>query len=154
VKKAGAYIDKVDKRIGMAQAEIYKLEVAAGKALGDLGNEIISWFSININKMYGIISNQQDAQESASQTRNAAHGNASGFLGNVSGATSMIMGEAGTETVAILRNPRQATLSGGGGGGVTININHPVVRDDQDINKITASVVRAINTRTALLGLR
>jgi hypothetical protein len=97
-----------------------------------------------------------DQQESDSQDRNTKFGGpkASGFLGNVSGATSMIMGEAGTETVAILRNPRTATLSGGGGGGVTININHPVVRDDQDINKITASVVRAINTRTALLGLR
>jgi len=37
---------------------------------------------------------------------------------------------------------------------VTININHPTVRADSDIRKITNSVVQALNTRTALLGLR
>jgi hypothetical protein len=31
-------------------------------------------------------------------------------------------------------------VSGSGGGGITININHPVVREEQDIHKIARAV--------------
>ena len=47
---------------------------------------------------------------------------AAGFLGTVSGETQMTMGEAGNETVAILRNPR-AGHAAGAGGALTVNVN-------------------------------
>lgn len=78
---------------------------------------------------------------------------ATGWLGNVSGATSMTVGEAGMETVAILRNPRKMNM-GGGGGSIQININNPVVRDEADVNALARAVEQVLNRRSALMGLR
>ena len=159
VKKAGAGLAAVDKTLQLEWAQLTKMEAAYGEAVQGLAEDTMDWFSRtmismtnDMNVAFGGVGGTTDPNTKHAPGTGPLE--ASGFIGNVTGATTMTMGEAGTETVAILRNPRQATLSGGGGGGVTININHPVVRDDQDINKITASVVRAINTRTALLGLR
>ncbi len=83
-------------------------------------------------------------------------GKARGAVGMTGGTTSMIMGEAGTEAYAILRNPRKMAVSafGGGGGSVTININNPTVRDDGDLEKIAKEVERVLNRRSAILGFR
>jgi hypothetical protein len=78
---------------------------------------------------------------------------AGGFLGNVSGATSMIVGEAGTETVAVLRNPRRVTSGSGGGSVFVLNINSPSVRDDSDIETIARKVQEIYSRQTRLLGL-
>ena len=48
---------------------------------------------------------------------------ATGYYGTVNTATQFTVGEAGTETVAIIRNPRNLTMNPegtGGGGGVTV----------------------------------
>jgi len=161
VQKAGAYLGAIDKGVQLAYSELYKLEAAYGNAIQGIAKDTMTWFSISLHDMYSAMSGVNFGTGTGGKGPTSQSGyssgskNASGFLGNVSGATTMIMGEAGTETVAILRNPRTASLSGsGGGGGVTININHPTVRADSDIRKITNSVVQALNTRTALLGLR
>lgn len=77
---------------------------------------------------------------------------ATGGLFNTSGEYHMTVGEAGTETVAVLRNPRQMTFNSGSTG-VTININNPVVRDETDIQAIARAVEDVLNQRTVLLGL-
>jgi len=75
------------------------------------------------------------------------------------------VGEAGPETVAILRNPRAASMSdyvgGGGGGGsasVTVNINGPVVRGDADISslarQVAVEVERTLSRKGQMFGLR
>lgn len=82
---------------------------------------------------------------------------AAGTLFNTSGATSMIVGEAGTETVAVLRNPRtvSASVGGGGGGQVIIQFNGPMnVRSDDDVKAVAREVEKMMNTRGALIGLR
>lgn len=88
---------------------------------------------------------------------------ARGIIGLAKGQTQAIMGEAGDEAVAILRNPRASSFGstqpwGGGGGGVTININGPVVRQDQDITALAQAVAgeveRALSRKGQLLGLR
>jgi hypothetical protein len=85
---------------------------------------------------------------------------AAGFIGTTSAESTMIVGEAGAETVAVLRNPRRASMSGGGGGPVTmtININNPSVRSDSDIDRLGQSVASAVERAMAkkgeMLGLR
>ena len=68
------------------------------------------------------------------------------------GAYSMTVGEAGTEHVAVLRNPRRMpwTQFGGGGGSssVTINMNGTwSVRSDGDVDAIADSVARRVEER-------
>lgn len=80
---------------------------------------------------------------------------ASGYLGNVSGAHQITVGEAGTETVAILRNPRPMMSSGyNDSGPVTIHFNNPVVREDADIQRLAAAVESVLNRRANLIGMR
>ena len=51
--------------------------------------------------------------------------NAEGFSGYTTGPTTMITGEAGTEHVTVIKNPRQVDLAaaGGQGGEITLTIN-------------------------------
>jgi len=101
---------------------------------------------------------RQEAEEHRPGRKRAA-----GFLGTVDGETTMTMGEAGAETVAILRNPRRALMSGGGGGGggpinLTINLNNPSVRSDGDAARLAKNVAheveRVLSRKGQLLGLR
>jgi len=91
--------------------------------------------------------------------------NAMGYLGTFGKGALMTVGEAGPETVAILRNPRAASMSdyvgGGGGGGsasVTVNINGPVVRGDADISslarQVAVEVERTLSRKGQMFGLR
>lgn len=81
---------------------------------------------------------------------------ARGALGVAHGATSMIVGEAGNETVAILRNARSAHA--GTGGGITVVVTGNTIRSEDDINvlvrEITAAVERSINRKASMLGFR
>jgi hypothetical protein len=86
---------------------------------------------------------------------------ASGFLGTFATPTTMTFGEAGSETIAVLRGPRVKMIErfggGGGGGGTTniqININHPTVRNEGDIEAIANAVERSLSRKGQLLGLR
>jgi hypothetical protein len=74
-------------------------------------------------------------------------------LGSTSGATDITVGEAGNETVAVLRNPR--ALMSGLGGGSTVNFyGGVVVRQDSDIVAIARQVTKAMGQQAALKGLR
>jgi hypothetical protein len=68
----------------------------------------------------------------------------------------MIVGEAGTETVAVLRNPRAMMLgSGDGGGDNIVNFNGDIhVRSDADITAIAREVSRVQGREASLRGLR
>jgi hypothetical protein len=88
---------------------------------------------------------------------------ASGLIGTTTAATSLTIGEAGAETVAVLRNPRRGSLAGGGGGGggpinLTININNPSVRNQGDTERLATVVADAVERRLSqkgeMLGLR
>jgi len=86
---------------------------------------------------------------------------ATGILGMTAGATDMTVGEAGTETVAILRNPRTSSFSPSSGGGapvINISISGPVVRSEQDIDAlataVAAKVERSLSRKGQMFGLR
>jgi hypothetical protein len=90
------------------------------------------------------------------QTQDKRERGASGLLGMTGGQTSLVVGEAGTETVAVLRNPRSfampamSTTASGGGGTFIVQINNPVVKDESDIHKIVLAVEKAMQKRAAL----
>lgn len=70
-----------------------------------------------------------------------------GFYGRVNNPTSILVGEAGAEQVAILRNPREMLWNGGGGGqqiNLTVMVTGNTVRSDQDIDRLTAEVARRV----------
>lgn len=97
-------------------------------------------------------------------TPHQAVANAPGYFGSISGATQMTVGEAGTETVAVLRNPRVMSLgaysgtSSGGSTSITVNINGATVRSDNDLNVLANTVANMVeqklSRRGALTGLR
>lgn len=154
-QRAGAYITEVEGAAAIAFGKIAELEAAYGKAIGNVTLTVIRGFLQFVSGMkiaLNSIGTSTGFVPGLDPQKNMA---ASGALFNTSGTTSMIVGEAGTETVAVLRNPRTASISGaGGGGGVTININGPVVKDEGDIAKIARAVEEVLNRRAALLGLR
>lgn len=82
-----------------------------------------------------------------------------GILGVTTGATGMIVGEAGPETVAVLRNPRIGSVAGGSSPtSIQININGPVVRSETDITSLARAVAveveRSLSRKGQMLGLR
>jgi len=83
-------------------------------------------------------------------------GRAAGGVFSASGATSFIAGEAGPESVVVIRNPKLGMTSGGsapsGGSNsnVTININASV-RDDRDVDSLVKKVVREIHHQASLV---
>lgn len=81
---------------------------------------------------------------------------ASGVLGTVSSETHMTVGEAGKETVAVLRNPRAMLMRGMGGGGYVFNLGgitiNGSVDSDQRVRQIADAVERRLHQRAALVG--
>jgi hypothetical protein len=83
-----------------------------------------------------------------------------GFLGSVNRATNITVGEAGNETVAILRNPREMAMGGGAGQQISIQVTVTgnTVRSDSDLDqlvaRITSEVEKSISRKISLLGGR
>ena len=89
--------------------------------------------------------------------------NAEGYLGAFGKGALMTVGEAGPETVAILRNPRAYGVMGGGFGGgggagpVTVNLNVIVqgdVKDEATVAKMVRAVEDSFNRKAARMGMR
>jgi len=82
-------------------------------------------------------------------------GFAGGALFTATSETDITVGEAGTETVAVLRNPRNVTPNGAAGGPapivLTVNFNNAKVRNDEDLRTIAREVERIMGQRVSLL---
>jgi hypothetical protein len=89
-------------------------------------------------------------------------GRAAGFYGQITTPTSITVGEAGTETVAVLRNPRQMLMGGAasGGGGIfapiSISITGNKISDEADEERLATLVARRVqeelSRRTSTTG--
>ena len=86
---------------------------------------------------------------------------AAGYLGAFGKGAVMTVGEAGPETVAILRNPRAYNPMGGGfgggGDGTTVNLTINVqgdVKDEATVAKIVRAVEDSFNRKAARIGMR
>ena len=173
-------VAKVQSFLGDGEKIISAAISAAEQVASITGDSFVSILKAT-EKAWGMFGNQAKvvldaATGTAPATPGVVHGHndtlggtsggthAGGYLGTVGMATHMIVGEAGSETVAILRNPRTVTSAWGGGGGggaaapIIININHPTVRSDADLqnlaNEVAREVTRALGKKALLLGLR
>jgi len=75
---------------------------------------------------------------------------ATGGIFSANQATGFIAGEAGSESVIVIRNPKVGAVGGGGGGSVNININASV-RNDSDVDALVRKVVREIHSQSELV---
>jgi hypothetical protein len=85
---------------------------------------------------------------------------APGAVGMVSAPTHMVVGDAGGEMVAILRNPRNVAAGGGVRGGnisISISITGNTVRNDQDLDTLATlvgkKVEEAMGRKASLIGV-
>jgi hypothetical protein len=107
------------------------------------------------------INGQAGASTTTQATTNAGP-RATGMIGSFSTPTTATFGEAASETVAILRNPRTHSIApevgGGGPTSVTVNINGASVRNDNDISslarQVAVEVERSLSRKGQMFGLR
>lgn len=117
---------------------------------------------LGINNGQALTIGQRERMYNEDINGNGVIGRATGDLFNTTGVTGpVIFGEAGQETVAILRNPRSGMMSdspvgrtGGGPVVINININEPKVADPADITKLALTVRDEIDRALRLAGLR
>jgi hypothetical protein len=77
-----------------------------------------------------------------------------GGVENITGPTNLLVGEAGDETVAILRNPRQMQAALGGGLSITLSFGDVHMSDERDMDMFVEKVINRMGREAALRGLR
>ena len=167
-------VGKMDSLIGQARGNFNAVLQSAAGGVAEFGGAV----DVAVREIYKSLGYKQDSRgnyyKPATDTatgggaRRPSMGymgrHAAGYAGAATGGGAMFtVGEAGPETVAILRNPRTHMIQGEGGGGgggapVTVNINGPVVREDKDIAELARCVAeeveRTLSRKGQLLGLR
>lgn len=174
--EAGVYLSAVNQQIAKAEANMAEIEAATGQRISDIQARGVTAayavgraFFIGISGGFlgsggggvGNISNTSGSGTTysggstvgANDTRHA-----SGALFSTTGVTNLgdygIAGEAGSETVAILRDPKRFAL-GGGGSTSTVNFFGDItVRTEADIEMIARKVTAAQGKTASLKGLR
>ncbi len=151
VAQVSTYLTKVDNLAALAFGEIQQLELAAGKAMYNVARQVLQAYGVVIQ---GITSNLPGGTRAHNPEQGATQYNAVGAVGTTSGPMNMTFGEAGSETYAILRNPRAMMGSFGGGGAVSVTFGNVYVRSEADIDEIARKVTRVMGRDAALKGLR
>ena len=158
-QRVETYYNSAVTRTNELIGEEARLIAATGRDLHEIGDLVIEAYRETYQAMIDEINDHPNGGggRHSGTTSQGSVPNARGFLGVVTSPTSMLMGDAGDETVAILRNPRQVPTEGFGGGGgqnVIINITGNTVRNDQDLENLAYLIERKLNQKAALLGYR
>lgn len=155
-KQVETFYNAAVQRTNDVIAEQGKLVAATGKAMRDIGTIVLKEFRSAYTGMIDIISG--GGAKNSSGSPDDRNRNASGFLGTVSGTTSLgklgVAGEAAGEAVAIIKNPQQLVSPMGGSGGgdqFIVQIYNPVVKSEDDKRKLIADVKRALQQEASLL---
>lgn len=156
MNQISAQMSKVESSASVVLGQIAQKEQAAGEAIAGVSAKWVK-AAYDIGKAWydgatgsGLTSVPGgDTMGGTSSGRHAA-----GIVGMTTGTTHMIVGEAGAETVAVLRNPRSVSGStgfgvGGASGDVVINLTATL-----DGAVIYRDVVRRQGRDAALRGLR
>jgi hypothetical protein len=156
--QVNTYVGAVDSLSAKNIANLAEIEAATGSFIGTVGTMAAKAAYNTGRALYlgitgGVLGGTSGSgtwQSSGTSSREGSHGHAAGFLGTTSGTTDMTVGEAGSETVAVLRNPRSVTPGGfGGGGDIVINLTATL-----DGAVVYRDVVRRMGRDAALRGLR
>lgn len=122
--------------------------------LNKVGNLVLNQFVKNYRGMIQTLRGLTLVQRTQDQREGPSGTFATGGVFNTRGAANITVGESGSETVAVLRNPRPFAGSLGGGGGTTvvIDLRGANVSDDIAMRKLTASVQQAVERGLAKKG--
>lgn len=151
LSKAERYVSGAEQKFGSVLQASVEYMGTFGKTIGEATTAIRSALGMSTI----------DARTGEAVNRGAR--SASGLLATTKGATDLTIGEAGTETVAVLRNPTTASFAGFGGGGgssssqTTVTLNLTVqgdVKDEATVAKIVRAVEDSFNRKAARLGMR
>jgi hypothetical protein len=166
IEKAQSYASQGQKIAALYMNTWTDIETQSGKVLNNLGTELADAFSQAGAAFMAAIqaaTNPGNYVASADQAHSQGR-DAPGFIGSFGTPTTMTVGEAGTEEVAILRNPRRMLLSGGGGGsqfnlgGITIIVQGGEASSPRDAERMAEILARKVEERlmqkTSLFGLR
>ena len=118
---------------------IWDIFVAGLEFIADLGSKLWEWFKTALS---GIANLGTLIWDYIKGQFSSIFGRASG--GPVVGGTSYIVGENGPELFTPSGGGNITPSGKFGGGGMTININNPVVRSDADIKKLANEVSRQL----------
>lgn len=152
--------------VTLAQEEIRRVYIESGEILTGVNEDIADSFKQiredfdtwlgSIGDLVPLTPGGAPRKQPEEGTGSLRYGGAAGgALFNTSGPGTLLVGEAGDETVAVLRNPRLYTSAGGGSGvNLTLQFNGEInVREDEDINRIARVVEQMIQQRAGLLGM-
>lgn len=185
VEKAGTYIEEGVKIVTAASQAASQVQAQTGQAFSFiLGKTAAAWgiFGTQAKAILDALTGTAPAREQYGTVATGTGGRAqlaSGLVFDTSGPTDITVGEAGKETVAVLRNPRQMSLpqlmastkelapgyvpgAGGGGTQITIIITGNRIDKDVDLSELADEITEKaaqkiedrLQRRAALLNLR
>ena len=171
VEKAQSYAAQSQKIAALWMNTWTDIQTQSGKVLNSLGTELAEAFSGAGAAFVAAIQNATNPDNYGPTTPNSSGGpddrgrQATGYTGYHATPTTMTIGEAAGEEVAILRNPRRVmmqSMGGGGGGmnigGITVVVNGGSNQDQQSATMLAEAIARKVEERlmqkTNLLGIR
>lgn len=166
VEQAGAYIEKTNAQVAAAMGEMAAIEATTGQAISKtMAQGILAAYSVGRAFFMGIsggfLGNSTAAPAGVGPGDNRERKmNAQGAVFSTTGTTDLgrygWAGEAGDETVAILRNPRALTgQMGGGGGGATISFfGDMIFKTEADFQRLYRMLLDALGKDASIRGMR
>jgi len=161
----GVAIDKSVKKASAAISTALDITTKTGEAFNDILRQTATAWGTFVSQGVSV-ANALAGAGPAGGGRSRSIPNASGAYFNTTKKLNLTVGEAGTETVAILRNPRSLTVpvptaSGGGFGAppqITIIVTGNKISDQADeaalAQRISDKVEETFMRKTSLFGLR
>lgn len=171
---AQTYFQQGQKEASLMDQIITQFQQDTGQAITKYSSDIVGVFQMAGIAGAQAFTNYLSGIANWSPTNPSANGGGGGGGGKklaatgmplttASSATTVTYGEAGSEAMAVIRNPRKMDMAsfGGGGGGsmsVSITVTGNTVRDQNDINKIVSATADEVekrwNRRGAQYGMR
>jgi len=174
IKRGQVYVEQGMETRKQVLQDIATLRAETGKGFGELVGTVTEAWSQALQAYYKNFRNPLVADlqtvanggvtTSSRQQEDTGARRAAGYYGEVSAPTQFVAGDAGTEHVVVIKNPKKGTMAwggyggggGGGGGGVTIgaiNLNISGTKE-MDEEKLATAVERRITTKLSMVGGR